>query len=227
MGTWAPVVYAPTFKVDFHLIVAPPALAMGAGGAWLDAFVLPALDGAERLEKSQHWALFQNEQWRVFGVGCRATALAAPGEARVHDDHNRPLFLFAGFAAQRSDQEGFPLPLMCDTDLAPFKALYDVVLDHWDEERLIATDTSIQHPPMFRTSLRPNAAYLAMLNADVGHVALWPDTKSYRAQLWQAISASTGPVSLLLGFANTDSAHRAPYLNGTAQDITSTTMLTK
>lgn len=227
MESWAPVVYAATYKVDFHLIVSPPSLAMGAGGAWLDAFILPTLDGAERLEKSPHWALFQNEQWRVFGVGCRATALAAPNERRVHDDHNRPLFLFAGFAAQRNGVDGFPLPLICDTDLAPFKDLYNFVLTHWDENCLTATDTSAQPPVVFRARARPNAVQMTMLNADLGRVSLWPDTMSDRTRLWQAISASTAPLSLLLGFAHTRHALRAPYLNGTAQDIKSAIVLTK
>lgn len=227
MSTWAPVVYAPTYRVDFRLICAPRALAHGALRKWVTSFVVPTLYAPDQTREFQRWALFQNDAWRVVGVGCRATDVAHVNEVKVRDDHSRRLWLFVGYAAQRDGTGHYPCPPMCDTSLAPFKDLYDFVLRHWDDERPVAPEEMDSYPVEFDISHRQRASNQAYLNVDSHKMALWPDSKAVRARLWREISASTATRSLLLGFAKQRYALETPYLNGTAQDIKSEAVIPK
>lgn len=227
MGIWAPVVYSPTFRVDFRLLAAPPALASGSGRMWLMSFMRPTLHASDLLRESSRWALFQNESWRVFGATCRASALAARNERRTSDDRGRPLSLFVGYAAVRDRSGSYPPPAAYDASLAPFKQLYTFVLDHWDEIRPTPPDEVAQCTTNFPAASRRSGAHLPQLNFDTSQIALWPDTPEDRIHLWQAAGVSTDPQSLLLGFDQQRYALGTPYLNGATTDTAIPTRLPK
>lgn len=227
MSTWAPVVYASTYKADFRLLTAPHGLARGRGREWLLALVISMLQPPERLEKTPRWSIFQDQTWRVFGVASMATDLVGRNDPMIRDRSGRPMYLFVGYASRKMFMRHFTLPPLCDTSLETFVPLYEYVRRHWDEERPTSSEEGDELAIDPGTTFVVKESATVQLNSDTSHIALWPDTRQERVRLWQAVVNSSAPMSLLLGFASQRYASLTPYLNGTSSGIKSVTVLAK
>lgn len=221
MATWTPIVFSATYRVDYRLLCAPPSLAQGTLRRWVTSFAVSALHAPDLTSAFQNWALFQNERWRVVGIGCWASDVAGAHSDKVVDDQNRRISLFLGFAAQPDSHGRFPNPPMCNSGLKPFRGLYDFVLKHWDEAVPKATEEVTGYSVAFDAGERHHAPGQIQINTDKHRMALWPDTKSLRIQLWREVSASVETQSIMVGFTKQRFALGTPFLNGTAQDVKS------
>jgi hypothetical protein len=221
------VVYGRTLDVDFRFLALP------AGGAWSEPYILASMSLAEQLPERPRWLLTQTAEQRLVGVTCMARDLVGRDDQQIRDAHSRPLYLFVGYlTTTRAADGGFAAGPAYPTQanlppqqaLAAFAPLYQYVRDHWDEQIPQPPNQVAASAPTFAEADRAKtpkggAADEWALNTERETRALWPDGARERQALWAAAQGQAGVVSLCLGLARQRDALDSPFLNATVADV--------
>ena len=132
---WAAFVYARTYEMDFRLIAVPQDFKEN-GIKWALNHIIGTTQLPENLKKAPIWSLFRNKDYCIVGVTCMARDLIGQETDKTKDSNNRPLYLFAGYAARLDKKHGAAsIPPYTPGNLELFGLAYKYVEDKWRDKR--------------------------------------------------------------------------------------------
>lgn len=233
---WAPLVFARTYSVDYHLIAMPEDFE-DQDSAWAMPFILGAFETSivESQTNSLRWSVLKKDAWCVVGLTCRAYQLR---NEKIRDEARRiGLQVFLGYVLHKQPLPSRVLPAMeteeslrrndgssTNPQYGPFSELYHFVEKHWDDNARQARKIETRG---YTYDLEPGTfdytkvKDLTLYEHDEAHewtTLVFNANKYNNELLWTIASQQDAPLSLCLGLSRKSYAQNGPFVNASAHD---------